>query len=59
MPRLDALGTELARGRRQRRLVADATADDDAKHAEPAEPDTTDTEPDTTDTHTETDNEEN
>src|SRR6187401_2772683 len=43
MPRLDALGTELARGRRQRRVTADDAEDADAKPAEPTEPDTTET----------------
>ena len=38
-PHLDALGTELARGRRQRRLAADEEQHTDA---EPDESDTTD-----------------
>jgi DNA-binding transcriptional ArsR family regulator len=39
-PHLDALGTELARGRRQRRLQAERESDADIGEAGTAEPDT-------------------
>jgi hypothetical protein len=39
-PHLDALGTELARGRRQRRLQAERESDVDIGEAGTAEPDT-------------------
>jgi len=61
MPRLDALGTELARGRRQRRLATDAQ-DDAAPEADVADPDRADlnpTDPKTTSPTDRPDNEEN
>jgi DNA-binding transcriptional ArsR family regulator len=43
-PHLDALGTELARGRRQRRLQAERESDADTGEAGTAEPDTAEAE---------------